>query len=101
MRMHGTSNTAFTRHDLREPEAILAEAEHRGLVDFSEPVAVLLVAILHFISDREHPGDIIRRLPGPFPLGSFVAVSHAPARATLPDSRKVDAHKDEAGISRC
>ena len=90
--LHGTSNTAFTRHDLREPEAILADAELRGLIDFSEPVAVLLVAILHFISDGEHPGDIIRRLLGPFPSGSFVAVSHGTVDGAdlLPAARHYD-----------
>jgi len=74
--LHGTSNTALTRYDLRQPQAILADAELRGLIDFCEPVAVLLLAILLFMSDGEHPGDIIRRLLGPFPSGSFVAVSH-------------------------
>jgi hypothetical protein len=74
--LHGTRNTAFIRHDLREPGAILADAELRGLIDFTQPAAVLLVAVLHFISDEEGPGDIIRRLLDPFPSGSFVAVSH-------------------------
>jgi S-adenosyl methyltransferase len=75
--LHGTSNTAFVKHDLREPGEILADAELRDLIDFAQPVAVLLVAILHFIADDEHPRAIIERLMEPFPQGSFLAASHA------------------------
>lgn len=75
--LHGTSNTAFIKHDLRDPEEILADPELRALVDFARPVAILLVAILHFISDEERPHAIVEQLLEPFPQGSFLAVSHA------------------------
>ena len=74
--LHGTEHTAFVKHDLRDPEEILADAELCELIDFTQPVAVLLVAILHFISDDERPQAIVQRLLEPFPSGSFVAVSH-------------------------
>ncbi len=74
--LHGTSNTAFITHDLRDPAAILGDSELCGLIDFSEPVAVLLIAILHFIVDEEDPRAIIDQLLAPFPSGSFLAISH-------------------------
>jgi S-adenosyl methyltransferase len=74
--LHGTSNTAFIKQDLRNPGEILADRELRELINFSQPVAVLLVAIVHFISDDENPGAIVAELLKPFPAGSFVAISH-------------------------
>ena len=74
--LHGTSNTAFIKHDLREPTEILGDAELHGLIDFTQPVAILLVAILHFIADQEQPRSIIEQLLAPFPASSFLAISH-------------------------
>jgi len=45
--------------DLRDPEAILAHPKVRALIDFARPVALLLVAILPFITDREDPARIL------------------------------------------
>ena len=75
--LHGTSNTAFIKHDLREPAAILSDPELRGLIDFARPAAILLVAILHFVSEEERPQAIIEQLLDPFPSGSFLAIAHA------------------------
>jgi hypothetical protein len=75
--LHGANHTAFIKHDVREPAEILADAELHGLIDFTSPVAILLVAVLHFISGEEHPHAIVRQLLEPFPSGSFLAVSHA------------------------
>jgi hypothetical protein len=49
----GTEITSIVLADLREPEAILSHPQIRELVDFTEPVALLLIAILHFITDEE------------------------------------------------
>jgi S-adenosyl methyltransferase len=77
--LHGTDNTAFIKHDLRDPGEILADAGLRGLLDFGAPVAVLLVAILHFIGDEDDPRGIIDRLLEPFPAGSYLVLSHVTA----------------------
>ncbi|MFJ6215478.1 SAM-dependent methyltransferase [Streptomyces sp. NPDC092296] len=61
--------------DLRDPEAIAAEA--RKLLDFDQPVALMLVAILHFLRDEEEPGDIVRKLLAPLPPGSALILTHA------------------------
>ncbi|XRQ04516.1 SAM-dependent methyltransferase [Actinomadura welshii] len=62
--------------DIRAPEAIVESALVRKVLDFTEPVALLLSAILHFIPDEQRPGEIIRTLVGALPPGSYVLASH-------------------------
>jgi hypothetical protein len=77
--LHGVPGTTILRHDLRDPDAILADPGLRAMLDFTQPVAVLLIAVLHFISDEEKPADIIGRLMNGLPAGSFLVISHATA----------------------
>jgi hypothetical protein len=79
--LHGASNTTILEHDVRQPGEILDDPGLRALLRFDEPVAVLLVAILHFISDDDDPGGIIRKLLEPFPAGSHLVLSHGTADA--------------------
>jgi S-adenosyl methyltransferase len=65
--------------DLREPNAILSDSRVRAVLDFTRPVAVLLVAVLHFIQDEEDPTGIVARLRAAMAPGSFLVVSHATA----------------------
>jgi S-adenosyl methyltransferase len=62
--------------DLRDPAAILAHSVLRELIDFTRPVALLLVAILHFIKDEEDPAVIVATLRDSLPAGSYLALSH-------------------------
>jgi hypothetical protein len=75
----GGGSTSIVLADLRDPEAILAHPKVRGLIDFTQPVAVLLVAILHFIVDEEDPGGIVATLRDALPAGSYLALSHGTA----------------------
>lgn len=61
---------------MREPEAILGNAETRRLLDFRQPVAVLLAAVLHFVTDDEDPAGIVARIRGALAPGSYLAISH-------------------------
>jgi S-adenosyl methyltransferase len=63
--------------DLREPDRILADVEARRVLDLSRPVALLLVAVLHFIPDDDDPYAIVARLVDALPVGSYVVASHA------------------------
>ena len=63
--------------DLRAPEAILADAGVRQLIDFSQPVAVLLVAVLHFVTDADRPYDAVRTLVDALPPGSYLVLTHS------------------------
>ena len=69
--------TAYLDADVRDPEEILRSAA--GLLDFSQPVAVMLVAILHFVSDEENPAAIVSRLMADLPPGSSLTISHVPS----------------------
>jgi hypothetical protein len=69
--------TSFVAADLRDPESILAGAGR--LIDFDEPVGVLLVAVLHLIPDSDGPYQIVARLMAAVPPGSYLALSHVPS----------------------
>jgi hypothetical protein len=72
----GTGTTSIVLADLRDPRAILAHPKVRDLIDFTQPVALLLIAILHFITDEEGPATIVATLRDALPAGSYLAVSH-------------------------
>jgi len=67
--------TDYIAADLRDTAQILAGAEQT--LDFSQPVAVLLIAIMHFIPDADDPYGIVSRLMDAMPSGSYLAMCHA------------------------
>ena len=67
--------TDYILADLRDTGTILAEAART--LDFSQPVAVLLIAVLHFIPDADDPYGIVKRLMDAVPPGSYLVISHA------------------------
>jgi hypothetical protein len=69
--------TAYIHADLRDPESILASPAVREVLDFGQPVALMLVAILHFMLDEDKPGDIIAALLSALPSGSYLVATHA------------------------
>jgi S-adenosyl methyltransferase len=69
-------NTLAVQADLREPDLILGHPEVRQLIDFDQPIALLLMAILHFIPDDEEPLGIVARFRDALPAGSYLAISH-------------------------
>ncbi|MEW9530839.1 SAM-dependent methyltransferase [Microbispora sp. NPDC049125] len=72
-----TSDTVTAvQADLRRPEEILGHPDVRGLIDSSQPVAVLLVAVLHFVPDEDDPLAAVARLKDAMAPGSHLAVSH-------------------------
>jgi hypothetical protein len=62
--------------DLRRPEDILSDPRVTRLLDLSEPVAVLLSAVLHFVSDADEPATILAQLRDATVRGSYIALSH-------------------------
>jgi hypothetical protein len=71
--------TAYIQADLRDPAAILSDPATRDILDFSQPIALMLVAILHFILDKDKPAEIIETLLNALPPGSYLAASHLTA----------------------
>jgi hypothetical protein len=75
LRTAGQGRCAYVDADLRDTETIITQAAQA--LDFSQPVAVMLLAILHFIADTDDPWDIVRRLMAAVPSGSYLVASHA------------------------
>jgi hypothetical protein len=69
-------NTAAIEADLRDPDSVMQHPEVRELLDFDQPVALLLLAILHFVPDDQDPFGIVARFRDALPAGSYLAVSH-------------------------
>ena len=67
--------TAYLDADLRDTDRILEQAA--DTLDFTEPVAIMLLAILHYIPDLGEAQRIVARLTGAVPSGSYLAISHA------------------------
>jgi hypothetical protein len=68
--------TAAIQEDIRQPERILEAPEVQGLLDLSKPLAVLVVALFHFIPDADDPVGVVSGLTGPLVPGSYLALSH-------------------------
>ncbi len=67
--------TAYLDADLRDTDRILEQAA--DTLDFSQPVAIMLLAILHYIPDLDEAQRIVARLVSAVPSGSYLAISHA------------------------
>lgn len=71
--------TAVVQADLCHPEEVLAAPEVQRLIDFSQPVGLLTVAVFHFVPDQRNPAEILARYRAALPSGSLVALSHLTA----------------------
>lgn len=91
--------TSYLEADLREPERILQSPELRETLDLDRPIALMLVAILHFLEDAEDPYGIFRTLVDALPSGSYVALSHACGDEAPEDAREAAAFYRERKVS--
>jgi hypothetical protein len=71
--------------DLREPAKILADPETQLLIDFTQPVALLVLAVLHFVPDEADPAQIMAILRDAVCPGSYLVICHA-CRDVKPDT---------------
>lgn len=81
----GVEGVAVVQEDLRRPEDVLAHPETRRLIDFREPVAVLFLAALHFVSDEEDPAGIVATVRDAVAPGSYLVISHGTAEGYAPE----------------
>ncbi|MFF1452145.1 SAM-dependent methyltransferase [Streptomyces sp. NPDC058274] len=72
-----SGTTSIVLGDVRDPRAIVDHPDVRRVIDFGEPVALLLVAVLHFLTDAEKPEQVVATLRDALPAGSFLVLSHA------------------------
>jgi S-adenosyl methyltransferase len=68
--------TAYLQADIRYPADILSSPVVRSVLDFSQPIALMLVAILHFLPDEDKPSEVLGTLLNALPSGSYLAASH-------------------------
>ncbi|MGC5051839.1 SAM-dependent methyltransferase [Micromonospora sp. DT48] len=73
----GDDRTAVVQEDLRNPDRILANPDVRALLDFDQPIAVLVVAVLHFVADDDRPDEVLRTLRSALAPGSYLVLSQA------------------------
>jgi hypothetical protein len=74
--------------DIRRPDDILDDPELAGVIDFAEPVGVLFISVLPFVTDAEDPGAVVARFRDRIAAGSYLVISHA------------SAHSDPAALAR-
>ncbi|WP_067664899.1 SAM-dependent methyltransferase [Nocardia miyunensis] len=70
-------HTAIIEADLRVPDVILDHPDTRRLIDFDEPVGLLIVSVWPFVPDSDRPTELMARLREALPTGSYVGMSHA------------------------
>lgn len=66
--------TAYLNADIRDPETILRQAA--STLDFTRPIGLMMVAILHELYDEDDPHGIVTRLLDAVPSGSYLVLSH-------------------------
>jgi hypothetical protein len=78
--------TDYLDADARDTDTILHQAAKT--LDFAQPIAVMLLGVLNFISDDEEARGIVRRLVAAVPSGSYVAIAH-PTTEIKPEESEV------------
>ncbi|GAB7045283.1 SAM-dependent methyltransferase [Catenuloplanes indicus] len=69
--------TAYVDADMRDPRTILSAPEFGATLDLTEPVGLLLIAIVHFIEDDAEALRVVRQVLDVLPSGSYLAMSIA------------------------
>ena len=77
-------DVAMVESDLRTPREMMTDPDTRRLIDFNGPVAVLMLASLHFVTDADNPRAILRLWRETMHPGSYLAISHITADEVQP-----------------
>ncbi len=89
--------TEYLQADVRDPATIVEGA--RKILDFDRPVALSLIALLHFVSDEDGAHELVSRLLAELPSGSYLMMTHATADFTPEESAAATAKLKGAGIT--
>ncbi|MGW5617729.1 SAM-dependent methyltransferase [Streptomyces sp. NPDC003877] len=89
--------TEYLQADVRDPDAILEGA--RKVLDFTRPVALSLIALLHFVSDEDGAHDLVGRLLAELPSGSYLVMTHATSDFTPEESKAATEKMRAAGVT--
>jgi hypothetical protein len=80
----GDSRTVMIEGDVQRPDEILGHPDLRRLIDFTQPVGLLITAVLHAVPGDPGPARLIARYLDAFPSGSYLALSHMTTEAVPP-----------------
>jgi hypothetical protein len=86
----GNDHATAIRADFRDPQTILDHPQLRKIIDFDQPVALLLVALLHFVPDDDRATKSLEQLLALLPSGSYLAISHGSAEGMEVDLDDLD-----------
>ncbi|TWV33377.1 SAM-dependent methyltransferase [Streptomyces misionensis] len=89
--------TEYLQADVRDPDAIIAGA--REVLDLTRPVALSLIALLHFVPDTDGAHELVSRLLSELPSGSYLVMTHATADFTPKDAATATGKLKGAGIT--
>jgi hypothetical protein len=87
------ARTRVFEGDLRDPKAILTHPDVAALIDFEQPVALLMVAVLHFFPDEYDPAGVIATLTENLVPGSYLVISHAGSDLLPADQEKLQVYR--------
>jgi len=88
-------NATAIQADLRRPREILRSSQLRDLLDLSRPVALLLVAVLHFFPDSDEPAALVAELREALAPGSYVVISHGTTDGQAPGVAEAMVHYNQ------
>jgi hypothetical protein len=91
--------TDYIEADLREPQTILAHPKLRHVLDLDQPVAVMLIAVLHFVRGAGNAKPLLDAIMQPLPSGSYVAITHMTTDFMTPTDRQTYTTMLENGTS--
>jgi O-methyltransferase involved in polyketide biosynthesis len=99
-REDATDWAGLAQRDIRDPAAVFADEATQRLIDWSEPVCLLMITVLHFIGPDDDPDGLMATYRAKLAPGSWLAVTHgtctddAPPERAAEVRRFVDAYRD-------
>jgi hypothetical protein len=86
--LEGNDNATAIAADLRDPRSILDDPGTRQMLDLGQPLALMLVAVVHFLRDDERPAEIIATLRDALAPGSVMVITHATLEGPTPQGQR-------------
>jgi S-adenosyl methyltransferase len=84
------SNATILQADMREPDSILNSLVTRGMLDFDQPIALFMLAMVHFVPDEDDPAGLVAQYRQALPAGSYLGITHATAQARPDEMRALE-----------